>query len=288
MPDQKSLKRKKIFTPISLVVLLITFCGIWLSYFSPDEKHMEVTYFDVGQGDSAFIRFPNGKNALVDGGPGKEVLESLGRKLPFYDRDIDVIFLSHSHADHMVGLIHVLKRYKVGRVVVTAATYKTPGYQEFLELVKDKKIPVTVARRDVAFDFGEGAKVKVLHPRSAEKYENPNDWSEVLLLTLGQNEFLFTGDIEKEASGAMLDIYKNLEADVVKVPHHGSKDALNERLYKYLTPEYAIISVGEKNRYGHPSLKTIGLLEKNGIKYFRTDKEGDISLASDGENIKVK
>lgn len=275
---------KKLFSPLVVVVLSIAFFGVWYSYFSPENKNLRVTYLDVGQGDSTLIQFPDGKVALIDGGPDKKVLEDLGRKLPFYKRGIDVVFLSHPHADHMVGLIYVLQRYKVGRVVVTEGIHETPEYREFIDIVKNKNIPMTLAREGVAFDFSGGVKMNTLYPHTGISSDNPNDLSEVLLLTFRNNEFLFTGDLEKDATESMLSRSKKLRVDVVKVPHHGSKDAYDENLYAMLKPEVAVISVGE-NKYGHPSLMTLSFFEKIGIKYFRTDKEGDISLFSDGNNV---
>jgi len=275
---------KKLFSPLVVVVLSIAFFGVWYSYFSPENKNLRVTYLDVGQGDSTLIQFPDGKVALIDGGPDKKVLEDLGRKLPFYKRGIDVVFLSHPHADHMVGLIYVLQRYKVGRVVVTEGIHETPEYREFIDIVKNKNIPMTLAREGVAFDFSGGVKMNTLYPHTGISSDNPNDLSEVLLLTFRNNEFLFTGDLEKDATESMLSRSKKLRVDVVKVPHHGSKDAYDENLYAMLKPEVAVISVGE-NKYGHPSPMTLSFFEKIGIKYFRTDKEGDISLFSDGNNV---
>ena len=136
-------KTKKIFGPISILVLLIAFFSIWIAIFSPANETLKVTFLDVGQGDSAYVELPNGKNALIDGGPNKSVLEGLGRKIPFYKRRIDIIFLSHPHTDHLAGIIYVLKRYDIGRVVMTDATHTSPEYAEFIKLIQEKNIPVT-------------------------------------------------------------------------------------------------------------------------------------------------
>lgn len=280
-------KIKKIFSPISLLVLGIAFVGIWITFFIPTDDRLQVTYFDVGQGDSAYVSFPDGKNALIDGGPDKKVLEGLGRNMPFYRRKIDIIYLSHPHADHLAGLIHVLNRYEVGRVVLTRAVHSAPEYQEFLTLIKEKNIPTTESILGTDFDFSGEARIKVLYPQGTEGVANLNDTSAVLSLEFKKTRFLFMGDLEKDSTGKMISINPDLKADVIKVPHHGSRDAFNEELYKKASPKYAVISVGE-NKYGHPCPEIIDFFNKSGIGYLRTDRDGDVKFASDGESVAPK
>lgn len=278
-------RTRKIFSPISILILVIAFFGIWIALFIPQDKNLKVTYLDVGQGDSEFIEFPDGKNALIDGGPDKKVLEGLGRNMPFYKRKIDVIFLSHPHADHVAGLIHVLNRYEVGRVVLTRAVHTAPEYQEFLKLIKEKNIPTTEGIRGTEFDFSSGNKIKILYPESTLDSQNLNNTSAVLLLQSHETQFLFMGDLEKDGSDRLLTLTPNLHADIIKVPHHGSKNALYEPLYQAVSPKYAIISVGAQNKYGHPSSEIIDFFERSGIQYLRTDKDGEIKFSSDGTKV---
>lgn len=278
-------KTRKIFSPITLVVLGVAFLGIWIAFFIPRDDRLKVTYLDVGQGDSAYVSFPDGKNALIDGGPDKKVLEGLGRHMPFYKRKIDIIFLSHPHADHLAGLIHVLNRYDVGRVVLTRSVHTAPEYQEFLSLVKDKKIPTTEGIRGTEFDFSGDNKVKILYPETTFDTQNLNNTSEVLLLQSGKTRFLFMGDLEKDGSDRLLTLEPNLPADIIKVPHHGSENALNEDLYKKSGLKGAVISVGRDNMYGHPHAELLNFFQTNNIKYYRTDADGDVIFASDGINI---
>ncbi|MEK7447250.1 MAG: MBL fold metallo-hydrolase [Patescibacteria group bacterium] len=278
-------KTRKIFSPISLLVLGLAFLGIWITFFIPQDDRLKVSYLDVGQGDSAYISFPSGKNALIDGGPDKKVLEGLGRNMPFYKRKIDIVFLSHPHADHLVGLIHALSRYEVGRVVLTKAVHSTPEYQEFLNLVKEKKIPVTEGLRGTEFDFSDDNKIKILYPETTLDNQNLNNTSEVLLLQSGKTQFLFMGDLEKDGSDRLLSLEPSLIADIIKVPHHGSENALNEDLYKKSGLRGAVISVGKDNMYGHPHTELLNFFKTNSMKYYRTDLDGDIVFASDGTNI---
>lgn len=281
-------KTKKIFSPIMILILIVAFIGIWACVFVPIDNKLKVTYLDVGQGDSELIEFPDGKTALVDGGPDKKVLEGLGKNMPFYRRKIDVVFLSHPHADHVAGLVHVLSRYEVGRVVLTRAVHNAPEYQEFLKLIKEKNIPATEGIRGAEFDFSSGCKIKILYPTGTLDSQNLNNTSEVLMLESGKTRFLFMGDLEKDGSDKLLALSSDLHADVIKVPHHGSQNALNESLYKKADPQYAVISAGKDNKYGHPHTELLRFLEASGIKYFRTDEDGDISFILDGTNLTLR
>lgn len=278
-------RTRKIFSPIALLALIVAFLGIWACVFAAPDKNLKVTYLDVGQGDSELIQFPDGKTALIDGGPDKKVLEGLGQNMPFYKRKIDIIFLSHPHADHVAGLVHVLNRYEVGRVVLTGAVHTAPEYQEFLKLVKEKNILVTEGIRGTEFDFSTDNKIKILYPENTLDSQNLNNTSEVLMLESGKTRFLFMGDLEKDGSDKLLALEQSLPADVIKVPHHGSQNALNEDLYKKAKAKYAVISVGKDNKYGHPHAELLNFLQISGIKYFRTDIGGDVSLVSDGINV---
>lgn len=286
--SQQNIKTRKIFSPIALFVLTAAFFTIWFFVFVPKDDRLRVTYLDVGQGDGALISFPDGKTALIDGGPGKKVLEGLGRNIPFYKRKIDIVFLTHPHADHVSGLVHTIERYEVGRVVVTRAVHSTPEYREFLELVKKKKIPVTEGIRGTEFDFSAGNKVRVLYPQNPVDSQNLNNTSEVMMLSAGGTKFLFMGDLEKDGSDKLIALEPDLKADVLKVPHHGSQNALSDGLYKKVSPRYAVISAGEDNRYGHPHAEVVRFLETAGIKYFRTDKDGDVKFETEDGKITKK
>jgi len=281
---EKENRTRRIFSPLLIIILLISFLAIWASVFKPENSYLEVSFLDVGQGDSTLIEFPDGKSALVDGGPDKKVLEALGRNLPFYRKKIDIIFLSHPDADHAAGIIHVLNRYEVGRIVLTNSFHDTPEYKKLLSLIKEKNIPTTEGMRGAEFDFSRGNKIKVLYPENLSS-KNNNDNSEVLLLSSPKSKVLFTGDIEKGAASGLLNLEPELKVDVLKVPHHGSRTGMVEELYMRTFPKYSIISCGEGNRYGHPHAEVTKFLEKNNLRYLRTDKEGDIVFADHGAGI---
>ncbi len=279
-------KARNVFPFVSLVVLGIAFSMIWFYVFVPSDKNLKVVFCDVGQGDGALIKFPDGKIALVDAGPNRKILECLGKNIPFYRKKIDIVFLSHPDADHVGGLSYVLASYQVGRVVESGIGRDTQAYKSFVDIVKGQKITDTKAIGGAAFDIASGAKIQILLPRSTVAGPNLNNMSEILLLGFGKENFLFTGDMEKEEAGQVASLYPDVRADVIKIPHHGSKYSLDEKFYRQLQPKYAVISVGAKNRYGHPHAEVLNFLGKSGIRIFRTDKSGDISFETDGQMLR--
>lgn len=272
-----------------LLALLAVNIALWSALFSFGDQRLYLKVYDVGQGDALFIKAPSGKQVLVDGGPNGRVVEELSADLPFFDRDLDLVVLTHPHADHLVGLIEVLKRYQVKRALFNPASYATDEYQTFLKLVGEKEIPVWQGFAGDVFDLGRGASLKVLWPRSKADLEifaedNPNNTSLVLLLEYGDFRALLTGDAEAEVQELW-----QLEAPVtvVKIPHQGALDGLSVRLLQEVKPKLAVVSVGE-NRFGHPSEKVLGEYTLYGAEVKRTDKDGTITIVSDGKNWSIR
>lgn len=277
---------KKIFI-VSLVFLAVL---IWYAVFYFDfHQNLLVTFFDVGQGDAIFIEAPNGNQILVDGGPGDKVLAKLGSKLPFWDRSLDLLVLTHAHADHVGGLLEVLRRYQIGAVLESGEEYSTPEYQEWRRLIKEKNIPVIVARRGQVVYIGKEIKLDVLSPfqnYNGVSLKNPHDANVVSRLSHGENSFLLMGDAEKSLEFRLLfeslsSKFLVLSSQVLKVGHHGSKTSSSEEFLKIVSPRFAVIQVGRKNRYGHPHQEVLDRLVAIGAKILRTDLEGDIGFTSD-------
>ncbi len=248
----------------------------------PDGK-LHLVFCDVGQGDAIYLRTAHGEDVLVDGGPNEKVLSCLGEHMPFYDRTIELMILSHPQADHLTGLISVLERYSVKYFVSSGMGSETEGYQQLEKLLKDKKVS---QKTELA-----GAKVKLdnlilnaLWPSgkvlgATTMASDSNDISLILELSYGQFDVLLTGDAGREVQRQLGLIQ---QVDVLKVPHHGSKTALLESFLTEIKPKLAVISVG-KNSYGHPTPETLELLKNAGAKILRTDKDGEIEIVSDGE-----
>jgi len=283
-------KPKKIF-PAVLGILFLAVILVWTAVFYHSDSKLRVKFLDVGQGDSIFIKTPKNQKILIDGGPDSTVLEKLGENLPFYDRTLDLVILTHPHADHLVGLIYVLERYNVKMVAFTGATHTTDEYLEWLNLIKKKKIPVKIVYSGVNFDFGDDCKLITLYPFSSlenERVDSLNNSSIVCKLVYKNNSFLLSGDIEEEAEKEILDQKVDIKADVLKVAHQGSKTSSSEDFLKAVDSRVAVIMVGEENKFGHPHKQVLESLEALGINFLRTDKNGDIEFVSDGEKIYLK
>jgi competence protein ComEC len=269
------LKVKKIilsFYSISLMILL--FLAIFL-FFQSQPAELKFYVFDIGQGDAIFIRTPDRFNILIDGGPDNTVVYKLGQYLPFYDREIDLMISTHPHADHIVGLIEVLERYKVKKILATGVLYSSPDYLAWLAKISKKNIPIEIADQPGIIFLGSEVKLDILFPDQSflnKKVKNLNNTSIVAKLTYGPNSVLLTGDFEDEES---LIAKIDLDAKILKVGHHGSDTANDLEFLKAVKPDLAIISCGENNRFGHPHQETLENLERLGIEILRTDLEGD-------------
>ncbi|MEK7123399.1 MAG: ComEC/Rec2 family competence protein [Patescibacteria group bacterium] len=277
---------------------------VWLAVLAYQPSgFLEVNFFDVGQGDAIFIEAPSGNQVLIDGGPSRTVLAKLGRLMPFWDRTIDLLILTHPHYDHLAGLIEVLKRYKIGMVLMPNESIKTAAFKEFLRTIEEKNIPVKYAKAGMIIHFGKGsgAAFYVLSPKTAAELEfdehsegfggkgmSLNESSIVGKLIYGKAKFLLTGDAGVETEQKLLAPGHNLTAGVLKVGHHGSRYSTSEDFLKAVSPVYAVISVGAGNRYGHPVPEILERLQNFGAKILRTDLNGDIVIKTDGKNYLVK
>ncbi|MDD5696917.1 MAG: ComEC/Rec2 family competence protein [Candidatus Pacebacteria bacterium] len=240
-------------------------------FFSPD--YLEVSFFDVGQGDAIFIETPFKHQILIDGGPDRErMIEKLSQEMPFWDRTIDLIILTHLEEDHVTGLLQVLKEYEVESILWNGLGEN----EEWKSLLEQEGASILHGSRfsanDVVFD--------VLNPPLGEA-ENTNDSSIVLKMDYGKTSFLFTGDISfKREDETAVDV------DVLKVAHHGSKYSTSSEFLEMTSPRVAVIQVG-KNSYGHPTEEVLTRLENFDIKILRNDIDGDVKIVSDGKTLKI-
>lgn len=252
---------------------------------------MEIDYLDVGQGDAILIKTPYEQNILIDGGPDNKVLGELGRHLSFFDKNIDLVILTHPHTDHVVGLVEILRRYKVKKVLLAEVKNNSPPYLAFLEEIKKQNIEQEKITGPQDIVLGQDLNLKILYPFndiSQKNFEDLNDSSILAKLIYKNNSFLFTGDAGEAVEKDLLDNKIDITADVLKVGHHGSKYATSQEFLDIVKPEYAVIEVGKDNDFGHPHLRVLDRLTQNNIKIFRTDYLGTIILISDGINIEIK
>ncbi len=267
---------------ISIVILFLISLFVWGAVYDLNrEKDLEVIFFNVGQGDSIYIEMAGGKQVLIDGGPSSAVLEKLSKEMPFYDRKIELLVLTHPDHDHLFGLVEVLKNYEVDNVLQTKASKDTQEFKKWEKELKREGARVITAERGQIISF-KGVFFKVLHP-SAILDKNVNDASIVLKLFHGSNTFLFTGDITEKIEKSL----ENIDSDILKVAHHGSKSSSCSQFLEKVSPSLAVISVG-KNSYGHPDSGVLSRLEEFGIQVKRTDKDNDVGIISTGDNFYFK
>ncbi len=216
----------KVLLIFGIIAALAAILVFWLAFQTAD--NLEVDFLDVGQGDSILIKTPYGQNILIDGGPDNSVIEKLGEELPWWDRQIDLMVLTHPHSDHLTGLIDVIKRYKVKKILYTGVVHTSSDYLAWLKLVKNKKIPLIIISRPQIIKLGRDSELNIIYPRknlAGQTMDNLNNSSIVAKLIYGKTKFLFTGDIESEAEKELADAAVNLQADVLKVAHHGSNNS---------------------------------------------------------------
>lgn len=280
---------------IAIVFLAIATFLVWSAYFSfrPNNK-LKVYFFDVGQGDAAMIETPNRDQVLIDGGPDNSILSKLGRAMPFYDRTIELVILTHPDSDHLAGLVEVMKNYEIGAILTNGRNCASAICQEFIRLVKQKNIKTIVADIGQKINFGLGVKMDILLPakpslvKTTKGKDEDNNLSIISRLAYGADSFLFTGDAEAKEEVELISSYPDLKAEVLKVAHHGSKNSTNESLLDKIKPKLSVISVGAKNRYGHPRTETLEKLKKIGAEILRTDLGGDIKLESGGKGVLIR
>lgn len=245
-------------------------------------KQMTVHFIDVGQGDSIYIKAPNGDDIVIDGGRNGDKVVSYLKKQKV--KDIEVLISTHPDADHMGGLDEILKAYKVKSVYAPKVSHTTKVYKDFLTAVKKEKVKIKTAKKGVTIPI-KGVKAQFIAPVKSYSQSDLNDWSAVLRLTYGKKSFLFTGDAETKSEKDMINSKQTVKADVLKVGHHGAKNSTSSSFLKKVKPTYAVISVGKGNSYGHPTSTVLNRLKNSKVNVFRTDKQGSIVAKTDGKKI---
>lgn len=249
---------------------------------------LEVYFFDVGQGDSELIRLPGGENILIDAGTSSTEDELVGELRSLGAETLDLVVATHPHADHIGGMAAVIDAFDVRQVVMPriseSDTPTTKTYENLLQSIADKGLTIMPAEPGDELLSSGGAVLTVLAP-NGEDYGDLNNYSVVLRLTYGEDSFLFTGDAEEASEEEMLSLDWPLTATVLKCGHHGSETSTSPAFLDAVSPQYAVISCGVDNDYGHPDAVTLEKLEAAGAEVFRTDRQGSILASTDGSGV---
>ena len=264
-----------------VAILLAMNLAVWSAVYAQGTgEYARLIVFDVGQGDAIYLRSAEGNDLLIDGGPGDAVLSKLGEVMPFGDRKIELVILTHPHADHVSGLVEVAKRYRVDAVMLPDVDYESATYQKFLDLVKEKQIPVLRPALGERLALDAATVLDILYPvvgRFAKAPQDINDASIVARLSFGKSQALLTGDAGKTIEQFLLQSHLPIDAEILKVGHHGSHHSSEAQFLRAVSPDYGVISVG-KNSYGHPHPEVLDALQTENVNILRTDQRGDVEF----------
>ncbi|HEX7542689.1 MAG TPA: hypothetical protein VF385_01235 [Patescibacteria group bacterium] len=269
--------KRTIFLTITASFFICLFIFLY-NYF---DERTKIVFCNVGQGDATYIRIKNKIDVLIDSGPDKSSLSCLGKYMPFWDRKIELAFLSHPNNDHYNGYFFILDRYKIDKFITVNSSVVSTTYKKLLSKISDKKIPLLFKVTGDKIKVEDGQFIFYWPPISFTS-SNDNDFSSVILFESGSVahnaltfRVLFTGDaspfvLGRLSHGAIKKI------DILKVPHHGSKNGLTKIFLDLADPKMAVISVGKNNSYGHPHKQVLDMLKAKNINIRRTDVEGDV------------
>lgn len=287
----------KKFGGAGVVVVLLAACVfVWSGAYAQNTHQSGVLTFavlDIGQGDGLFIEGPTGIQIMVDAGPNTgAALRELAQVMPLGDRTIDAVIETHPDADHMGGFIDVLKRYQVGAFISPGIIKHNSTIDALDKEIAGQKIPVYVARRGMVLDLGGGAELDVLYPdQDVSGFGNKtNDGCIVAHLVYGRTSVLLTCDAPFSTEDHLMGISTSTDllSNLLKVAHHGSKYSTSDAFIAAVHPQLALISVGAKNSYGHPTKETLGRLQSANVPVMRTDKLGTIVCTSDAVTFSCK
>ena len=281
--ERISIKAIWIIPPLLIVAMLTLLAAVTM----PDHN-LQVSFLNVGEGDSILIQ-SNRQNVLIDGGPsGQAVCLELGKKMPFSDRKFDLVILTHPHLDHLTGLLEILKRYSVKKVLISSLTSDLPAYQEFMKIMKEKNIKSITAQTGQQIQFNNGAVLDILSTSNIDSIGDPDQNAIVARLSLGLHSLLLTSDIGSETETRLLHERLVKRTDILKIAHHGSKTSTTDKFLQVVNPSAVVISVGANNQFGHPDTEVLNRIKTSGIKtIFRTDLNGTICFNINDAAIRV-
>lgn len=272
----RAVRRWQVAAGVAILAALV-----WAAALQMPDGRLHVHFLSVGEGDAILIRTPGGRTVLVDGGSDPaRLLSEVGKRLPFWDRKIDLVALTHPHADHAGGLIGAIERYNVG-LFVEGRSGATPEYKACIAALQAKGVPAITAAPGQKFVLDEGVALEALYPSPQTECDSQNDCSLVLRLSMGNASFLLPGDLEEMGQIALMNERDIPASLVLKVPHHGGEHALFEGFLAAASPQIAVIQSGPRTATDpHPT--TLRKLEAAGVNVWQTKRKGALEIATDG------
>ena len=275
-----------------LALLLVANITAYVALGQSAPGPLKVAFLDVGQGDAIYFETPSHKRGLIDGGPGRQVLSILGPLMPFGTRRLDLMMESHPDKDHIGGLPEVVTRYNVGLFMEPGVESDNSIDNELHARLEARGVQTLLARQGQVVDFGDGVKLRILFPKMDVTNWETNEASIVAKLEYGEQSFLLTGDSPIKVENILLyqsgGVSKLLDSDVLKVGHHGSRTSTSLAYAQAVSPEYAVVSAGQGNSYGHPHKEVLEILQKVGAKILSTIESGTIKFETNGESLELK
>lgn len=281
---------KTITVPVLLaLILVLQATGVWLDLASGIHRAgVSAEFLDVGQGDATLIRTRKGGVVLVDGGDNYRYLDRSLRLRGI--KKIDILILSHPHADHLGALDELLNNYPVGRIMETGYAHSTQAYNRFKDAARTRGVEVIRVRAGQEYELGD-LEIEIIWPGDVfleDTGSDINNNSLVAMIRYGEFEVLLPGDIEVEAIEQLTSGAFDLRADVLKVSHQGAKNGTTDAWLRRVRPKHAVISVSADNSYGHPHLSTLRRLHRYVAEVARTDRDGDVYISADGQHINMR
>ena len=285
------MEKLKKYLPYFLILIIFTVAiYVWFAVLSnKNPKMLKVAFLDVGQGDAIYIETPNKKQVLIDGGKDSKLIYSLSKVMPFGDRSIDLLIITHRDMDHVGGLPILLEGYHVDRVIDNGAKGETEVSNSIDEKINKRSIKKEIAKDNlrIVLDVKRNIYLDIIYPNKDVSRLESNEGSIVAKLVYGENSFLFTGDAGVYAENMIMweEDEEDLNIDVLKLGHHGARSATSLLWLERTTPEVAIVSAGKNNSYGHPHKEVLERLESLKIPILSTIDSGTILIKSDGQKL---
>ncbi len=270
-----------------IVSLIIVMMIVSLINFETEHNDQIIlTMLDVGQGDSILIRLPNSQKMLIDGGPDNSLAYVLSEALPWWERKIDYLVMTHADKDHYAGFNSLLDRYEIGEFWYSGDQNSAPEFKYFIDTLYKRRVPIKIKRAGEKYIWPDGIEMTVLWPLAGQEVEG-NPSSLVVRLVWGQSEVLLTGDLEIKQEQQLLGQSLELSSDILKVSHHGSNGGSSGQFLAVVKPKTCLISAGLDNQFGHPNPLTLDRLTDSGCQILSTLGKGSISLIISSSSYSV-